>query len=1063
MRLLVLILFPLIFALNVSAAEPKESKSILQIRENLKKVEKSIEVTKSRMKNPQEIQFLPDLYFMLADLYSDKSRYLYSLKLELNPKAPKEELDFTAEKRPKLEAIETYKSLVDRYPQYANLDKAMFALAHEYREMGDLDNALKVYKQLLDKFPKSQVGDETQIIVGNIYFDKKDFEFALDQYLKVISRKTGSMVPVAHYKAAMAYIYLDKFLNSMLEFDKVFNFDRESLKSSEDLKTVDIREEALIASVWPITELKPEELAKHSEFVLPMEYYKKVAFDKASYRRVMARLGRRLTLKIRHQESALAWFEVLKLADDSSQRRDAMENFYQSNKAAKQRTFPAESAGLVAKTLFILKSEKQLYKKYEPLLRDIVTSNHNQAMKTKREDDLLQAVEGYNDYLWVFEDSKFREEMEINKAEAYFHAAHFVEAGLAYFDLSKKVKNPKKKKDFLASSIQSYIESFRDFEKLSSLDKLQGRFGFRTAAGDFLKKFPTDSNVPKIAYNLGKSLYDEQNYADATEALRKYLTQYPADANAKQASLLLLDCYYVRDDLKGLVEEAKSLITNYSLSRDIKDEIKKVSGQAQLKNVRSIAGDFSSKDYADKFLQFAKNNSGSNLNEPALFEAFTALKANNDFRAFEVGEQYLGQFATSPKAKDVLLSMSQMALVTVDYRRAAGYLAAFSQKFSNDINAKEYAKQSALLYEQLGDSEESSQMYSQLGVMDAAGNALFQAGDWKSLSKLAPRIGGVSGLYYQGVAAYRQNPNEDAIGLLKRASQDSPKDGDEKTMVAHASFLVAMQALQKYKQIGAGAGFTPQILQQKIAALQEFDRQEQGVVALGVGRWTIAALAMLGQSHIEFANFLRAAAPPAGMTKAQLGKVLDPQIKTYSQSASSYFSQCLKSAEEFDIFTRFVEACRTQGRVVVDESQDIHPLLKANKSLPENVETARKGLYKDPRNLNLLQSLAESYARAKDFPAARIVLHRMIELSPESAFYQAELGMIYMNMNQLDLALVNFKEALKKDNKESTALSGLAGIYRQFGFSAKRDQFIARAKSAGKPQGISHPWAQNLK
>lgn len=1045
----------LVLVMSLSAvAQKKDTKALLQLKDNLKRIEKSIEVTKLRMKNPQEIQFLPDLYLMLAELYADKARYMYSIKIESNPNTPAEELDFTGEKRPKLDAIESYKALIDRYPQYSALDKAMFALAHEYRELGEPDNALKVYKQIIDKFPQSSVLDESQYIVGNIYFDKKDYEFALEQYLKVIKRPVSSITSSAFYKAGMSYIQLDKFVDAMAAFNQVLALENDQSKKS------DIREEALIGSVWPITELKPEELAKNPEYARPIEYYRKSAFDKASYRRVLMRLGRRFSVKTRHADAALAWYEVLRLADDSSQKREAMENFYQSFKTAKLVDYPKDSAALVAQTLWTLKGENKDFAKYEPLLRDIATTTHAQAMKRKQKDSLLQAVTAYDSYLWIFEKSKFRTEMEINKAEANFHAGHFVESGIGYQSLALRTKDPKKSKDYLSSSIQSFIESFKDINSLSNLDKVQGRHGFRASANAYLKKYPQDSEIPKITYNLGKSLYDEQNYESAVKALKYYIGRFPRDTYVKQAALLVLDCYYLRDDMKGLVQEGNALVARNPLSQDVKNEIQTVMGQAQLKNVRSIAGDFSSKDYADKFLKFAQNNKGSVVGENALLEAFTSLKANNDFKAFEVGEQFLGQFANSPKAKEVLLSMAQMALVTADYRRAAGYLGAFSQKFSSDPSAKEYAQQSALLYEQLGDSEEAVQMYSQLGQNESAARVLFMAGQWSELDKVASKLSGLQGAYYQGIATYRRNPGTDALNLLRKASQQSARDDAEKNMLGHASFIIALQELNQFKSFGKGQPFTPQLLQQKIKALQEFERQMQTVMNLGVGRWAIASLSMIGQAHLDFVGFLKNAPTPAGMTREQLGKVLSPQIANYSQSAKSYFIKCMESAESYDIFTRFVESCRTMGAVTVDESQETRTILKAGQGMPAEIDGIRKSLYKDPRNLQLLQRLAESFVRAKDFPAAFVVLSRMLEINPADAAITAQVGMVYLYMNQLDLAAGTFQESLKKDPRQVRALAGLAGMYQKFKFNKKYQQLSARLKSAGALTGIVHPWAK---
>lgn len=1052
-----------LFVLNAWAEKPGvNTKKLNELKQNLKRVEKSIEVTKLRIKKSQEIQFLPELFLTLAELYSEKSRFMYSIKIESNPKTPSEEMDFTGEKRPKLEAIETYKNLIDRFPKFSGLDKVTFALAHEYRELGEPENALKVYKQFLDRFGDSSLADEVQLIVGNLYYDKKDYEFALEQYLKIIQKPGGSnMTPMAYYKAAACYTFLDKFLDSMISYDRVLSYDKFDVdKLPAELKKVDIREEALLASVWPMTELKPEELTKYPQFFIPMTYYKKAAYDKSSYRRVLARLGKRLSLKNRHKESAQAWFESFKLSDDPSQQRDAMESFYLASKAAKETEYPDEAPALIAQALRNMKMDGQDPNKYEAMMRDVATSTHTTALKTKKPSDLQKAINAYEDYLYVFENSKSRQDMEINKAEAYYLSAQYTEAGIAYYELSKKIKDAKKSKEFLSSSIQAFIESFKDIDRISALDKIQSRGGFRVAADEFVKKYPNDKDVPKILFNQGKSLYDEQNFGAALQTLRAFLKKFPRDQYSKQATLLILDCYYLRDDSKGLVKEANDLIANYTLSNDVKSEIRTVMGQAQLKSVRSIAGDFSSANYAKKFLEFANSSGDSGLGEAALLEAFASLRANNDFKAFEIGQTYIGKFQNSPKAKEILLAMSQMALITADYIRAAGYLALFSQKFSAEPKAKDYARQAAVLFEQMGEADQAAQAYRQLGQSDAAARVLFSSGRWKQLEEIAPSIPGTKGLFYQGIASYRQGKSSASLATLRKASESPARDSEEKDMVGHASFIVSSQELELFKKMGEGQPFTPALVQQKIQALAAFDAQMQKVIGLGVGRWTIASLSMLGQANKNFVDFLKNAPIPPGMTRQQLDQVLSEQIKNYTSAMNSYFKSCLDAAENFEVFSQFVESCRSAGNVAVDESQDTRVILKANTQIPAKLDNLRKKIYKDPRNQSLLQELASNYVDIKDFPPAFTITLRLSEIDPANVNYIAQLGMIQLYMNQLDLAAANFKEAMKKEPRQPLAVAGMHGLYKHFGFNKKKATLEPQLRKPASLQGIVHPWAR---
>jgi Tfp pilus assembly protein PilF len=50
-----------------------------------------------------------------------------------------------------------------------------------------------------------------------------------------------------------------------------------------------------------------------------------------------------------------------------------------------------------------------------------------------------------------------------------------------------------------------------------------------------------------------------------------------------------------------------------------------------------------------------------------------------------------------------------------------------------------------------------------------------------------------------------------------------------------------------------------------------------------------------------------------------------------------------------------------------------------------------------------------------------------------------------------------FNEALARDSKNSTAMWGIAGLYKKFGYKSKFEAAAKKAKSAGKPRGALHP------
>jgi tetratricopeptide (TPR) repeat protein len=1049
--------------MSLTWGAPKNLEVISKLKQNIERIDNSISITKEKVKSPKEVEFLPDIYFSLAELYIEKARYMFALKLEVKAGTPVEEIDFTAEKRVKQEAIDTLQSLNERYPRYPNRDRVLFAIGHEYREINDNAKAMKFYKEITDKYPDSTFWAESQYLLGLIFFEKKDYEFAKQQFQKITVKPEGNFHAQAYFKIGQCDIFADQYLNAMLSFEKALKSGELDTPDNLKVNKKDIREEVLIASVVPLTDLTSQDLSQHPKFLNSIDYYRELAYDKASYRRVLQRLGRRLNVKSRFAEAAKVNYELMKLSSDPQQKKDAFEAYYLSMKQSKKDYFPESIQVDLNEAFRLMSMDGVEYTKYEPAFRDIATKIHQNSNATNRIEDFKMVVELYENYLTYFPKSKFLWDMKINLAEALFKSEKYIESSINYFALAKVTKNATKAKDYYLSSLQSLEKSFEISHDLPVIERFQSRAKYREIGAKFLKSFANRNDASRISFNIAKTYYDEKNFEAAVKSLRNFVFKYPNDAQSTQAVLLLLDTYYIRDDLKGLVSEGNALVSKIQFNPQTRAKVQELVQQAQLKNVKSLAGDFGSKKYADDIIKFAKSNKNSTLGESALFEAFTALKSQNDEKAFEVGEDYLASFPKSNKAKEILLTMTQMSLISVDMRRAQRYLTAFAQKFPDDGQSSGYLQQAALIAEQSGDLPEAARIYRVIGNTDKQVNVLFLDSNWQELQNVASRVSGPKGIYYSGLAMYRIGKKNEGLNLLRRLQNVTSNDFETKSQIAHANYILAFEDLQVFKTISVGGNFTPQVLKNKIQAYQEVDKQIQTIIKFGIGRWALAALYLSGKLNQEMVQYLRAVPTPPGMAPEQLRKVLDPQIKKYQANATAVFSQCLQTGEENDIFTLFVEGCRLQGSVLISEEKDLQKKMKLNNRSLASDSTAliRKQIYKDPRNVKFIRPLVKSYVEKGDYSAALSTLGRLQEVDPQNQTWKAEMGVVSMYMNNLDDSFTFFNEAYSKDSNNKTALWGLKALYKKFNYNGKLRSFVAKAKSVGRPDGIIHPWMEN--
>ena len=1062
---------------SLALGQVTQQMTLEQMRRDLARVDKSLEETRQKLKTVRDARFLPDLYFALAEFNVEKSRYMFAIKVAENPKTPMEELDFTGERRPKMEAIEAYDMIIDKFPKLPERDKAFFFKAHELRELGKLEDMVKTYAQLTKEYPDSEFWTEAQVIIGDYFFEeKKDVDLAMEVYQKILARPPGPFTPLANYKLGWCLINKVDFKKSLLSFEKVLNENKDVdlSKLPEIFRKTDVRRDALLAMVWPYSEILPKEIVKMGSDLRgkPLEYFYSLSPDPTSYEKVLSRLGRRLALKVRMIETTQVYFELLRDTKDIETRMDVVERLYVAMKNS-QKPWPVH--GLVqeiAKTLPLIQNsatlkeaeKKKAMSDWEIFARDIATRSQKRAKETRDKSDWEWAIRDYQAYLSAFPNSKFAPILRLNLAESQFAFGKIVEAARTYEELARQTKNPERRKEFLDSAIQAYIMALRSQSELSRLELTEVRFGLRDVGKDFVKANPNDKASEDIRFNIAQTYYDERNFDEAVKGFKEYIQLYPHSSNTSVAANLILDSFNQREDYKGIIREGNDLLKNKNLKdSNLRAQIQQIVQQAEMRGVQKAAGDFGSPDYAANLMKLARKYKGSSLGDQALYEAFVAMRAKKDPRAYESGEQLLLQHSKSKYAQEVVTSMGQMALMTADFRRAALYFELFYDRYHDKPEARDLLKNAAQIRELLGDFKLAARDYGKLGDYDRAAKQDYLAQDWVTLTRSSAKAGGINAAYYEGLAQYRLRGLGPASASLEKAASAQSNQYDDQEKAAHALYLLSMGAMASYKQIQLKAGQEVKNVQEKSGLLKDLDYKLKKVIAFGNGRWTIAALYGLGQANQEFAEFIRKAPIPAGLSPAQQQQfktAIESQAVTYDQNAKSFFDQCIQNAEKFEIFTRFALGCRARGREAVDEAQETKVTSRAQDKDPSGVNEFRKKLFDQPRNAQMLIQLSNMYLKGQDYAMAELILNRASEIEPENTHILASIGVVKMFKNELMDAKNWFEKALSKKSNESLALWGLAGLYRQFNFAGKFQTVLPKAKSSGRPSGPIHPFME---
>ena len=1020
--------------------------SLERLNQNLLKARESIEETKDKIRTVRDAKFLPELYFALAEFYIQEAKYLYFIKVTENKGTPIEELNFSEEKRLKILAIKAYNHIIEKFPNLPDRDKALFLKAHEMRGMGELKEMIQVLGQLIREYPNSSFWAESQIIISDYFLDqKKEIDTSLEILKKILDRPVTHLTPVAYYKLGWIQINKDKFYDALLSFENAIFFGNQVNLSNlpEAYRKSDIRREALLAMVWPYSEVSQKKLSSKGRRHKVIDYFYKLSPDPVSYRKVLFKLGGRFVVKQKFITSTKIYFELLRNTTNLKKRIEITEKLYVSMRNT-QKEWPVN--GLIDelnKTLVEVRSSSHLQKAIikksihdsEIFMRDIATRQHKRAKKNQTSEDWDRTIEEYRKYLWAFPRNKYTKKIQLNLAESYFNFKKYLNAAKEYERLARSSRG-KIQKNYLDLSIQSYISSIRNESNLSPLEVKEARNGLRSVGRYFIKKYSKEEAVPSILFNIAQTYYDERDFSNSLYYFKKYIKKYPTSKNIDIAVHLILDSFNQVEDFKGLMREGRWILSQKRLKNsNLKSQVRQIVQQADLERVLGQSQDSSS--YMQNLLNLAGKYKGSKLGAQALYQAFDRMRSKRSPKAYKFGEELVLKHGNSEYAQTVTNDMVQMALVSADFRRAANYLELFYEKYQSAKGAREYLQNAASIRESMGDFNMAAKNYRILGDLHSVARMHYFAQDWLNLKVTAQKANGIYSSYWEGLAKYRLHGLGEARELLIKTSQTATKNNEEGEVAAHALYLLSMDDFEHYQKIKLTPGNEVQAVNDKSMQLKKIEQNLIKLIESGSGRWAIAGLHELGKSYQEFAKFINEAPVPRGLSsveRKQFSSELKSQSQAYIDNSRNFFKQCFDVASKNKIFTSFAKSCRKNGKGLVDEAAEIQIIARAKNKSPKGSKVLRKKLIDSPRDINLLQKLAGLHVRAKDFSLAELILHRALEIQKNSALIMSQIGSVQLYKNDLDSARGWFEKALTADKNDPLASLGIAGLYKKYGY-----------------------------
>ena len=1075
-----------------------------------KKVDMAIENTRTLIDRSRNRPYLPEIYLRLAELYIEKSRIVYFIRKNQVSDNLKQ-LEQIESTNLKHQALEIYQRILDDFPDFEDRDKVRFFMAHEYRELGQIDDMVKCYKEIITRYKNSHYVPESYLLLGDYFNNKADLLTAISHYKAVLKYPESPAIVIARYKLAWCHINQKDHKKAIKLFEECVTTETDQEMDVDTYRQVNIKLEAFVDMAYCYPEIYKEETPEHA-----INYFKGYAWSRPVYTTVLEKLAYRYFIKKKWRHAATLYRELSELQHDSEKLLEYARNTFECvqeigkfESADKDMAHIIKALKLQKYSIHVDEAEKEKnLTDYEIYARNIVTHLHDKARKEKSIASFELAADSYKRYLDFFEESPAYQDMQANYAECLFSSNQYLAAGKVYEKTAKeKTDLGMQTQDTYYSTVISYYNALKQKKALNYYETAYARDGLRTSGKLFAKYYPESKQVADVLFNVAWISYDAGEYQTAISEFTEFLHQYPRGKSAEAAVHLCLDAYHLREDYKGLIQFgndvlAKGAINNPKFMAEVKDIVK--ASESKIVASMTVAAVNDWEQGSSDLAAFAEDNQDSGLGEQALMALLVSAKEKGDLKTvYATGNKLIAGYPDSENSESTLGVLIDVFSKASQYRILAGYMELFAEKFPDHKNSAEFLFRAAYIREMLGEYRQSNSNYTAYlatakkvpdyddVVFSMADNAVkmekaSQAIDILTRHRkgLSP-IGRVHADAWASVLYFDQGDHKNA-GIYRTRAQKAyqpamgRQDSRVKSAVAGAVYDGMTATFNNYMQIALGDTIDNKVVAEKAGLLQSLEKGYLNIIQYESGQWALKACYRSYEINRDFAQFLRNAPlpelPPA--QQAQYKNILEKKIEGYSDKARQYRDACVAQAEKWE--TTDPELA---GYFIATGSTATHPEPITSFSLAGNAKQVASDFFDDPvlfklhqqlmandQNAENLLTMAEAYVHAGDYKQAVIICKKALEAVKADqnglkAHAHNLMGVAYLYDHSDTAAKEVLKQALAEDPQSIQARINLAGLYTYYGHAAKADMIYESLLNEAAAQTADmaiHPRAKEL-
>ncbi|MCP3162950.1 outer membrane protein assembly factor BamD [Myxococcus qinghaiensis] len=1051
--------------LNPIVSKAKErDEFIAKLKRDIFKVDRAIGETEKLISKSRNAPYLPDLQFRLAELYVEKSRYVYYLQAESRPEGASGAIVSPETRLMKQKAVQMYYRLLREYPDFKDGDQVTFYLAHEQRELGQFDEMLKTLGDLTRKFPNSPLRLESEQILGDHFFDKADLVEAERHYQAILEAPPSPVHDLARYKMGWIRVNQAKHAEAVTFFEAAAA--SAPLPGQDVKKALNVKREALLDLVYSYTEAKPAKGA--------LNYFEKLSDSRATYALALDKLGNRYFIKQQYEWAIPALRKLMEIQHDPELDLERGQKLYDALKASKGKVLPEPEdlrilvrAAVQSKTdpeLAEVDRKKQLVE-LEEMGRDLATQLHLAAQKKEEKELYLSTAEAYEAYLSLFRPDQYVRPMMKNRAEALFSAKDYTRAARQFEELARyeaKAKDAKGEEEALYAALLAHFSTLKPEEALkrNAYEVADARQAMKLLGAEYVSRYPKSPNVLDVKFNIARAFYEDGDYPKAAELFTAFALTHPQHKEATVAGNLALDSLRQVNDFKGLDETGKKFLTS-PLPGNFRAEVQKILTQSRAEALDELALQSAQEtgDVIQGLVKVADENKNTDIGEKALYGAFTAAREKRDLQAErELGTKLSQDYPKSQYLSDVLLTLGRHAAEAAAFGEAATWFEQVGQKLGADIAGVDGWLAGARLRMALGEYKEAARNLETAAEVSGArksevlvllAEARLKAKDYPraklaadSALKLNPRSAGAAAVLAEVQAVTAPTASADALVATLTTAVQGPDGQTEEA--AKGLWYLGEILYRGYKDLPADK------VEEKVAALQSLEGIYTQAASLGYPEWAVASLWRLALAYGHIADVVESTPVPGGLSAAesqQFQAAVKEQVGPLKSRSEEAFKACLSRAESLDVFSAAVVGCRSRSEQAA--------LPVPQPGAPTQLAVLDDLRKKAERTLSVesLEALGMAYLEARQFGVAQLTFGRVTELQDTKASAHSALGWALLNMGDAMGARAAYAKAMDSDPTYDKARLNLAALRCRFGDvdGARRD--LAVLKDVGSLNG----------